>query len=219
MKIRKGMKFRLEPTLAQRADMVKFAGHNRAVWNKALAMTKDRLERKVPILWYHELNWNMTRFWKKSEAMSWLNEAPSQTLQQTLKHFDRAIRDCFDKTQPNKRLPRFKKKGQGDSFVFPQGFKVEGNRIKLPKLGWVKFRKSRALEGQLKSVTVSRQGKHWLHLSCVKLKCQSQFMLRPVLWALIGALASWLRAAMVKTMPMPNIQEARTTPYQSTTKL
>jgi len=161
MKIRKGMKFRLEPTLAQRADMVKFAGHNRAVWNKALAMTKDRLERKVPILWYHELNWNMTRFWKKSEAMSWLNEAPSQTLQQTLKHFDRAIRDCFDKNQPNKRMPRFKKKGQSDSFVFPQGVKVEGNRIKLPKLGWVKFRKSRTLEGKLKSVTVSRNGKHW----------------------------------------------------------
>jgi len=141
--------------------MTMFAGHNRAVWNKSLAMTKDRLERKIPILWYHELNWQMTSFWKKSEAMTWLNEAPSQTLQQTLKHFDRAIRDCFDKTQPNKRFPRFKKKGQGDSFVFPQGFKVEGNRIKLPKLGWVKFRKSRALEGKLKSVTVSGNGKYW----------------------------------------------------------
>ena len=77
----------------------------------------------------------------------------------TLKHFDRAMRDRFDKTQPNKRFPRFKKNGQGDSFVFPQGFKMDRNRIKLSNLGWVKFRKSRALEGQLKSVTVSRQGK------------------------------------------------------------
>jgi len=161
MKIHKGMKFKLEPDVDQRADMTMFAGHNRAVWNKALAMTKDRLERKIPILWYHELNWQMTSFWKKSEAMSWLNEAPSQTLQQTLKQFDRAMRDCFDKTQPNKRMPRFKKKGVKDSFVFPQGFKLEGNRIKLPKLGWVKFRKSRDLEGKMKSATVSRNGKHW----------------------------------------------------------
>jgi len=161
MIIRKGMKFRLEPSTTQRADMVMFAGHNRAVWNKSLALTKDRLERKLPSLWFHELNWNMVNFWKKSEEMGWLNDAPSQTLQQTLKKFDRAMRDCFDKNQPNKHMPRFKRKGVKDSFVFPQGFKVEGSRIKLPKLGWVKFRKSRELEGKLKSATVSRNGKHW----------------------------------------------------------
>jgi len=161
MLIRKGMKYRLEPSADQRADMVMFAGHNRAVWNKALALTKDKLERKTPIMWRHELNWNMTKLWKKSDEMGWLNEAPSQTLQQTLKQFDRAMRDCFDKNQPNKRFPRFKKKGVKDSFVFPQGFRVEGNRIKLPKLGWVKFRKSRDLEGKLKSATISRNGKHW----------------------------------------------------------
>ena len=161
MKIRKGMKFRLEPSNVQRERMSMFAGHNRAVWNKALEITKDRLDRKVPILWYHELNWNLTRLWKQSEEMAWLNDAPSQSLQQTLKHFDRAMRDCFDRNQPNKRMPRFKKKGRGDSFVFPQGFCVEGNRIKLPKLGWVRFRKSRELQGTMKSVTVSRNGKHW----------------------------------------------------------
>ncbi|MDX8387632.1 MAG: transposase [Ghiorsea sp.] len=161
MIIRKGMKYRLEPSAAQRADMVMFAGHNRAVWNKALALTKDRLERKVPIVWRHELEWNLTHIWKKSEEMSWLNEAPSQSLQQTLKQFDRAIRDCFDKNQPHKRMPRFKKKGVKDSFVFPQGISVEANRIKLPKLGWLKFRKSRELEGKLKSATVTKNGKHW----------------------------------------------------------
>ncbi|MDQ7058672.1 MAG: transposase [Ghiorsea sp.] len=48
-----------------------------------------------------------------------------------------------------------------DSFVLPQGISVEGNRIKLPKLGWVKFRKSRDIEGKIKSATVSRNGKHW----------------------------------------------------------
>ncbi|MDQ7004520.1 MAG: helix-turn-helix domain-containing protein [Ghiorsea sp.] len=53
MLIHKGLKFRLESSATQRADMVMFAGHNRAVWNKALALTKDRLERKVPIMWKH----------------------------------------------------------------------------------------------------------------------------------------------------------------------
>jgi putative transposase len=145
----------------QKESMSMFAVHNRAVWNKALEITKSRLERKEPILWYHELNWNMTKLWKQSDEMGWLNEAPSQTLQQTLKHFDRSMRDCFDKKQSNKRMPRFKKKGPGDSFTLPQGFKVEGNRIKLPKLGWMRFRKSRELQGTLKSATVSHNGKHW----------------------------------------------------------
>jgi len=161
MIVRKGFKFRLVPNAVQRTSMNMFAGHNRAVWNKALAITKDRLERKIPIMWYNELNWNMSKLWKPSEEMGWLNEAPSQTLQQTLKQFERAMRDCFDKNQPNKRMPRFKKKGVKDSFLFPQGFEVEGNRIKLPKLGWVKFRKSRELVGKMKSATVSRSGKHW----------------------------------------------------------
>ena len=43
MKILKGYKFRLEPSEVQSADMFLFAGHNRAVWNKSLALTKDRL--------------------------------------------------------------------------------------------------------------------------------------------------------------------------------
>jgi len=69
MMIRKGYKFRLEPSGVQRAEIVRFAGHNRAVWNKALHIAKDRLERKLPVIWFHELNWNMTNLWKQSEEM------------------------------------------------------------------------------------------------------------------------------------------------------
>ncbi len=156
MRIHKGYKFRLEPSSEQQSEMIRFAGHNRAVWNQALRTIKRRLEQRLPIMWFHELNWNMVNLWKKSDEMLWLNEAPSQSLIQTLKHLDRAMRDCFDKNQPNKRMPRFKKKGEHDSFIFPQGFDVAGNRIKLPKLGWMKFRKSRDLVGTMKSATVSR---------------------------------------------------------------
>jgi putative transposase len=82
-------------------------------------------------------------------------------LQQKLKDLDRAVKDAFDKNQPDKRFPVFKKKFLHDSFRYPQGFKLEGNRIFLPKVGWVRFFKSREIEGRPKNVTVSRQGKHW----------------------------------------------------------
>jgi putative transposase len=55
------------------------------------------------------------------------------------------------------------------SFRFPEGAKVAVEklnrrhaRVKLPKLGWVKFRASRSLEGErIRSATLSREGEHW----------------------------------------------------------
>ncbi|WP_459947922.1 RNA-guided endonuclease InsQ/TnpB family protein, partial [Desulfocastanea catecholica] len=74
---------------------------------------------------------------------------------------DQALREAFDKKNP-KRFPRFKKKGKDtDSFRYPQGFKLDGNRVFLPKIGWVRFIKSREIEGTPRNITVSRRGDHW----------------------------------------------------------
>ncbi|WP_045385897.1 RNA-guided endonuclease InsQ/TnpB family protein, partial [Mycobacterium kyorinense] len=55
------------------------------------------------------------------------------------------------------------------SFRFPDGCTMKlqklnrrKSRIKLPKLGWVKFRASRSLNGEtIRSATLSREGQHW----------------------------------------------------------
>ena len=160
MILRKAFKYRLNLHPEQRALCTQFAGINRFVWNKALALNLSRLEDKLPILWYQESNW-FTQLWKQSEEYTFLKDAPSQTLQQTLKQLERAFKDGFDKTQPLKRLPVFKKKGVQDSFRLPQGFKLNGKRLFLPKLGWVGLRLSRPVRGTPKNVTVTRQGQHW----------------------------------------------------------
>lgn len=98
--------------------------------------------------------------WKNQEETSWLGKIPSQALQQTLMNLDRAFKDAFNKASP-KRFPRFKKRGRHDSFRYPQGFKLQDKYIFLPKIGWVKFFKSRDVLGTPKNVTVSRRGKHW----------------------------------------------------------
>gem|GEM_PF-2159426 len=66
-------------------------------------MNLYRLEHKLPIIWYQEMAWYLA-FWKQSEDYAFLNQAPSQSLQQTAKALDRAFRDAFDKRQSNKRL-------------------------------------------------------------------------------------------------------------------
>ena len=60
--------------------------------------------------------------WKKDEGTAYLKDAPSQTLQQTLKDLDRAVSDFFKK---QKKAPKFKKKGESDSFRYPQGFNIK----------------------------------------------------------------------------------------------
>ena len=118
------------------------------------------LETQQKILWYQECDF-WAKLWKCSDDYGFLKNCHSQILQQKLKDLDKAFKEAFDKTQPNKRLPRPKKKGQQDSFRYPQGFKINGNHIFLPKLGWFKFRQSRPLQGQPKNVTVSYYCGHW----------------------------------------------------------
>ena len=159
---RTAYKFQLINTISQEKRFRQNAGCCRFVWNKALALQKERLEGGEKIFSFSDLCKQLTS-WKREEPTHFLTEAQSQTLQQTLKFLDRSLREAFDKTNP-KRFPRFKKKGQAtDSFRYPQGFKLDqaNSRIYLPKLGWLRYRNSRSIEGTPKNVTVSRRSGRW----------------------------------------------------------
>ena len=160
--IRKAFKYRLNPTPSQQQKLFEFAGCARFIWNKFLSMSLLRLESKQPIIWYQEMAYWL-KAWKQSFEYSFLADCHSQVLQQKLKDLEKAFRDGFDRNQPLKRIPVFKKKGLGDSFRYPQGFKLNqvNNKVYLPKLGWVKYYNSRALTGDIKNITVSRRGGHW----------------------------------------------------------
>ena len=159
-KIRKAYKFRLKTNKDIETKLAGFCGSCRLVWNKSLAMNLERLGQGQGILWYHELAFWL-RLWKQSDEYGFLRECPSQVLQQKLMDLNRAFRDCFDKGQPLKRLPVFKRKGRGDSIRFPQGFRIVNRRLFLPKIGWIGFFKSCPIEGKIKNITVSKKGERW----------------------------------------------------------
>ena len=139
--------------------MRRFAGSCRFVYNKALAIQKERYERGEKKLGYAGLCGALTE-WKNHPCSQWLTESPSQALQQSLKDLERAYQNFFAKRA---KPPRFKKKGQHDSFRFPQGFRLDqaNKRIFLPKLGWLRVRFSRAVVGTVKNVTVSHVADRW----------------------------------------------------------
>lgn len=162
MIIRKAYKFRLKPSEAQIKQLIAIAGACRFLWNKVLRLNLNRLQEKNCLLWYHEADY-WSKLWKSSQEYTFLKEAPAHCLQQKLKDLEKAFKDAFDKTQPLKRLPRMKKRNINDSFRFPdpKQFVIANRRIKLPKLGWIGFHKSREIEGQIRNATVSQEAGHW----------------------------------------------------------
>jgi putative transposase len=67
----------------------------------------------------------------------------------------------FSRTRPQCNDP---KKG-------PPTMVIQGHRIKLPKLGWVRFAKSKQVEGRILSVTVRKNpsGKYFISVLCQRI--------------------------------------------------
>lgn len=182
MILRKAYKFKMQPTRDQRVLLAQFAGCVRLVWNKALALEKESLTEEKKVISYNEMAGNLTA-WKKQEETNFLKLVHSQPLQQILKDLDRALKDSFKK---EKGFPRFKKKDRHDSFRYPQGFKIEGRQVYLPKIGWVKFRKSQEIDGLIKNVTVSKYCGEWYVSFQIEKKIEDAIHIGPAIGIDVG---------------------------------
>lgn len=160
MKRLQAYQFELRPNGEQKRRMKRFAGACRFVYNKALAWQKEQYQADNHCKFSYTQLANLLPQWKQEPSLSWLKDSPSQTLQQALKNLERSFKNFFAKRAEE---PKFKKRGQQDSFRYPQGFVVEqeNSRVFLPKLGWMRYRNSRRLEGKAKNITVRFKANKW----------------------------------------------------------
>jgi len=97
------------------------------------------------------------------KELDWLSLCPSQSLQQVNKDLDQAFKNFFR----GRGYPRFKKKAIHNSFRFPQGITLMNQLSKkvaqaqLPKLGIVRFTRTKEIEGKIKHVTISKSCGDW----------------------------------------------------------
>jgi putative transposase len=185
MLILKSYKFRLKPNQGVKQQFEQIARNCHFVWNKSLAIQKERLDARS--FWQRGLALNTKLFkfgclsyfdlsaklpgWKTE--YDFLNESPHATLQQTLKDLSRSIRESFNK-KLDRGFPHFKHRRSIKSFRFPVSYslpRVEDKKIKLPRIGWVSFFKSREIKGTMKNVTVSKRGEHWFVSIQTKQEC------------------------------------------------
>jgi putative transposase len=161
MKRLQAFKFELMPKGEQRRKMARFAGACRYVYNKALALQKVNHESGEKFIGYVAMAKRLTD-WRNGLETPWLKDAPVHPLQHALKDLERAYKNFFAKRTA---FPRFKHKGTGDGFRYPDAKQFEidqaNSRIKLPKLGWIRYRNSRDMPGQAKNITISQAGGKW----------------------------------------------------------
>ncbi|UHJ65698.1 RNA-guided endonuclease InsQ/TnpB family protein [Melaminivora jejuensis] len=154
-------KYELRPDGQPERQMRRFAGSCCFVFNKALALQKERYARGEKKLGYAGLCKLLTE-WRNGADTTWLSDAPVHPLQQTLKDLERAYQNFFAKRAA---FPKFKKKGQRDSFRYPDAKQIKldqaSSRIFLPKLGWLRYRQSREVLGAVKNITVSQSCGKW----------------------------------------------------------
>jgi putative transposase len=140
----------------------------RAVWNTALEQRRE-YRRRGGFIGYVEQARQMVEA-KKDPHCAWLADAPSHTLQQTLRDLERAC-----KTHGTWKVRWRSKSRTAPSFRFPDPHHLAVRRlsrrwgeVRLPKFGPVRFRWTRPLGGTIRSATVSRSGGRWYISFCIE---------------------------------------------------
>jgi len=145
-------KFRIYPDKETSKLLIKWFGCTRYVWNWGLDIKIQHYQKTGKFLSYLQLAKELTLLKKEQ---TWLQESPSQPLQQVLKQLETAFDKFFKKKSG---YPKFKsKKYSTQSLQIPQGFKIVDNKLYLPKLRKkaIKIKLHRKIKGTIKRIVIS----------------------------------------------------------------
>jgi putative transposase len=159
-------RYRLLPTPAQEAVLRDHCAHARYVWNLAVEQHRHWHPNRKSVPGYLEQCRQLTQ---ARAEYAWLAAGSQMVQQQALRDFAQATAAFFDPENPSGR-PSWRKVGRNE------GFRVVGRRgqqwgvrrlsrhvgqVRVPKIGWVRFRRSRTVPAGVKSyrVTLDRAGR------------------------------------------------------------
>lgn len=160
-------KVRLYPTPEQAEYFNAQFGAVRFAYNKALHIKKQAYIRHGVNLSPRKDLKPLLAVAKKSRKYAWLKEYDSIALQQALINLDSAFSNFFN-PRLTARFPTFKRKLGRQSSYHCVGIKVLDRAIKIPKLSLVEARIHRDINGEVKSITISRSatGKYYASILC-----------------------------------------------------
>ena len=151
--LHKAIQVRLYPTKEQQVILAQTFGCARWWWNYALNKSIETYKETGFGLGRSALNALLPDL-KKSEKTCWLADCYSQVLQATTLNLTTAYKNFFEQRAG---FPKFKSKHGKQSIQYPQNVKIVDGNVKLPgKIGLVKAKIHRPIEGKIKTVTISQ---------------------------------------------------------------
>ena len=148
-------KIQLDPTYAQARDFRRACGVARYTWNWALEQMQEAYKEtgKSPKISDLKKRWNQ-------EKPDWVYESPKDANQQPFTNLQKAYTSFFAKRA---KLPTFKSKHKNRSsfYISNDKFRVEGKKVRLPKIGWVRLTEELRFEGKIIAANVSERAGRW----------------------------------------------------------
>jgi len=155
-------KIALDPNNVQATYFARAAGTARFAYNWALAewqrqyeacKTDTALPKPSQMALRRQLNGI------KGEQFPWMLEVTKNAPQMAIIQLGAAFKNFF---AGRTKYPKFRKKGLHDRFSLTNDqFSIDGSRIRIPHLGWVRMRETLRFTGKIMSATVSRVADKW----------------------------------------------------------
>lgn len=161
----------------QEAQILRTFGCCRFLFNYYLAKRRETYEKSGQTLNYYDCAKDLTLLKKE---LNWLREVDSTSLQSALRDLDFAYQNFFRRVKQGEKpgYPRFKSKHDHrqsyKSKCVGTNIRIFDSAVQLPKLGKVKCRVSKQVEGRILSATVSRNpsGKYFVSLCCTDVELE-----------------------------------------------
>lgn len=155
----KTYKFKLKLTNTQKELVDEYINTSRCLYNLAL-------ETRLYAYYSHKVYWNYynlsSQLTDLRKEFDWIKKLPSNTCQDVLERQEKAFKSFFK----GGGLPKFAKKDKYNSITFKNVKQHTHNRLKIEKLGSVKYFNSREMEGKIQRATITRKnGKYFISVT------------------------------------------------------
>lgn len=163
MKIQRAYKTELDPNNKQRTFFVRCAGAARFVYNWGLADRIEQYKAGTPTNFYAQTK----RFNAEKDTFApWIREIPYVVTLYAFYNLDRAYKNFFRRVKNGETpgFPKFKSKKRGlGGFTFNSSIHIESQRIKLPKIGWIRLKEGDFLPVGCKpnTATITERAGRW----------------------------------------------------------